>query len=321
MEIWNAVLLPALLFAAGVALLIFSVERLIENLAKAAVVTGVSAFMLAVLFTGMDFENWAFGIASALGDLPGIALGSAFGAALFLAGVAVPAGGLLVPFDVRVPRDYLLLMVASPLLLLAFLPGGQVGRVEGAALFGAMLLALAYIYRKEKSGRSLMRDQEAVEAAAEAAREGRGSKFYLALCAVLVVGVVVGSELAVRGARGLVEGLRLDETAFGMTFVGLVMSLEEVLLVVQPVRRGHVSLAAGNVVGSLIFFATGNVGLIALTRPLPIGSAVLGLYWPFLMGATALVGLFLWRGRVKRPEAAILAGVYVAFWILAYARG
>lgn len=319
MDIWSDLVLPALLFLGGIALLVFSVERLVENLAKAAVATGVSAFLLTVLFVGMDFENWAFGIAAQLAGLPGIALGTAVGSSLFLAGVAVPAAGFLVPFEARVPRDYLLLVAAAPLVLFPFLLGGEVTRLEGGLLFAAMAAALAYLYTRERSGRPILRDEEAAEAAEEVEREGRTGWFYLGLCAFLVVGLVVGSELAVRGARGLVEGLELDETAFGMTFVGLVMSLEEVLLVVEPVRRGRTSIAVGNVLGSLLFFATGNVGVIALARDLAVDPSVLSLYWPFLAGSTLLVTAFLWRGRVGRPEAGVLAAVYAAYWVLAYA--
>lgn len=314
----TAVAVPILLFGGGVGLLIFCVERLVESLARAAVLSGVSAFLLAVLFVGLDFENWAFGIAAVLGGLPGIAIGSAFGSALFLTGIAIPAAGLLVPFEVRIPRDYVLLTAGAPLVLFPSLLGGSVTRLEGALLLLFLAAALLHLYRRERDGRPTLRDPEAEEAAREARRGGRGRWFYLGLSALLVAGVVVGSELAVRGARGVVTGLALDETAFGMTAVGLVMSLEEVLLVVEPVRKGRVPIAAGNIVGSLVFFCTGNVGLLALPGALPLEPATLRLYWPLLAGSVLLVAAFLWRGRVKRPEAAVLLAAYAVFWWLAW---
>ncbi|KXA98137.1 hypothetical protein AKJ39_02440 [candidate division MSBL1 archaeon SCGC-AAA259J03] len=61
--------------------------------------------------------------------------------------------------------------------------------------------------------------------------------------------------MAVRGAGRIVSFFGFNETVFGMTFVGAVMSLEELLLVVEPVRRGRESIAVGNIIGSLIFFS------------------------------------------------------------------
>lgn len=81
------------MFLVGAGILIYSVEELIENVSKTAILTGVSSFFLAVIFAGMDFENWAFGVVSVLDDLPGVAIGSAFGSAVFLIGIAVAIGG------------------------------------------------------------------------------------------------------------------------------------------------------------------------------------------------------------------------------------
>lgn len=118
------------MFLAGAGILVCSVEELVENLSKAAILTGVSSFFLAVIFAGMDFENWAFGVASVLKNLPGIAIGSAFGSAVFLVGVAVAVGGFLTPFETKADSDYLLLMLISSLIVLPFLWSGSLSRLE-----------------------------------------------------------------------------------------------------------------------------------------------------------------------------------------------
>ncbi len=128
----------------------------------------------------------------------------------------------------------------------------------------------------------------------------------------------MGSEMAVRGARDIVSSFGFNETVFGMTFVGMVMALEEVLLVVEPVRKGRESIAVGNIIGSLIFFSTGNVGLLALTRGFSTDPSVLGFYWPFLFASTALIAGLLYRGKIKRPEGAVLGSMYVIYWVLSY---
>jgi len=307
-------IIPILMFLGGIALLIYSVEKFVENLTKSALVLGVSTFILAVIFAGMDFENWAFGIASVVANLPGVAIGSAMGSALFLMGGSVALAGFLTPFETKVPKVYLILMMISPLILLGCLLDGALSRIEGAGLLTAFGLIIFYIYRKERAAEYL-RDHEVEEAA-----EGIGGRkwLYPALMVAFTIGIILGSELAVWGARGLVQGFGLNETIFGMTIVGLVMSLEEVLLVVVPIRKGRVNIAVGNIVGSLIFFSTGNIGLLALTRGFSVESSVISFYWPYLFAAVLLVGLFLLRGKVKRLEAIPLALIYLSYWILSY---
>jgi len=50
-------IIPVLMLLGGIALLIYSVEKFVENLTKSALVLGVSSFILAVIFAVMDFEG------------------------------------------------------------------------------------------------------------------------------------------------------------------------------------------------------------------------------------------------------------------------
>ncbi len=305
-------------FVVGVALIVYSVEELVESITKAAVTTGLSTFILAVFFVGLDFENWAFGVASMLRELPGVAIGSALGSGLFLVGVAVAIGGFLTPFETEIDHDYLALLVLSPLLLLVFIWDGSLSRLDGVALLVLFTLILWYLYRQERRGRETFRDEEAEEAVEEVEAEGHSQWYYLGLSAVFVIGLIIGSELAVRGAQGIVTVFGLNQTVFGMTFVGMAMALEEVTLVVAPVREGQPSIAVGNIVGSLIFFATGNIGLLAVTRSFSLDPSVLAFYWPAFFLSILVMGLFLYRGRIKRLEAVVLSLFYGAFWVVSY---
>ncbi len=311
--------LPAVLFLGGVALLIYSVEELIKNITKTAILSGVSAFLLAVFFTGMDFENWAFGVAAIVGDLPGVAIGSAFGSALFLVGISVALAGVLVPFEPHLPTDYLLLLTVSPLLALPFLLDGRLSRVDGVFLLAIFVAILAYLYWQERRGRETFRDEETQEARAALEADEHGSWYYLGFVILFTFGMVIGSELAVYGARGILANVGLNGTIFGMTVAGLVMSLEEILLVVEPIRSGRSSIAVGNIVGSLIFFTTGNIGLLAVVRPFSLAQSVLVFYWPAVFVITLLMAVVLYRGRIKRIEGVLFGVLYIAYWVISYA--
>lgn len=100
----------------------------------------MSTFTLAVLFAGMHYGNWAFGVAAMLGDLPGLAIG----VGLFLVGVAVAIGGVIISLETTVDRDYLLLLLFSPLLSLVFIVDNALSRLDGIALLLLFGLILGY---------------------------------------------------------------------------------------------------------------------------------------------------------------------------------
>ncbi|WP_255494168.1 hypothetical protein [Halarchaeum sp. CBA1220] len=77
-------------------------------------------------------------------------------------------------------------------------------------------------------------------------------------------------------------------------------------------------MATGNVVGSMIFFVTTNVGVLALIQPLQISSAVWTVQYLFFLAALAVVLLVLYRGVVSRPIGVGLIGMYGLYWVVNY---
>lgn len=303
------------LFLVGVALVIYSVETFVESVAEAALGLGVSTFFLTVLLAGIDLENAILGLAAVAGDLPGVAIGTVFGEALFVLGAAVGLAGLVVPFEVRVPRVYQLLTLVAPAPMLLLSADGTLSRLDGAVLVLLFVPFVAVIYWLETRTDVRFLAAEAVEEAVEEEdvpeREGLAA---VAVPLLAVAGMTVGSELAVRGARDLLGSFGISGLAFGATVMSFVASLEELLLTVEPVRQERPHLGVGNVVGSTAFFVTANAGVIALVQPIDMSGSVLTVHWPFLLALlVAVVALFA-RGKVDRPAGALLVLGYAAYW-------
>jgi cation:H+ antiporter len=306
----------AVLFLLGVALVIYSVETFVESVAEAALGLGVSTFFLTVLLAGIDLENAILGLAAVAGDLPGVAIGTVFGEALFILGAAVGLAGLVVPFEIRVPRVYQLLTLVSPVPMLLLSVDGTLTRLDGAVLLLLFVPFVAIIYwletRTEVRFLAAEAVEEAVEDEDEPEREGIAA---IAVPLLAVAGMTLGSELAVRGVRDLLVSFGISGLAFGATVMSFIASLEELLLTVEPVRQGRPHLGIGNVVGSTAFFVTANAGVIALVQPIDTSGSVLTVHWPFLLVMlVAVVALFA-RGKVDRPAGALLMFGYVGYWV------
>lgn len=324
-------------FVLGSAVLLVSVEVLIHALVRTAARFGVSALLLAVVVSGTEVDNVAFGVFTGFREMQNVAFGLAIGNAVSIFGLTLAVAAVLYPFEVSVPDDYLALMVVSPLLLLPFLLAGTVTAVHGVVLVLAYVAIFAYVaYRELRGGRSYMRPNEVMEAATSADGQGRGTErrsgeadlkaptgtlhrltrhdwFWPAMMVVALLGVVVGAETASAGTEGVVRTWNLDETVFGVTLVTVVFTLDDLLLAVEPVRLGYEDVAVGGIVGSLIFFVTANAGIVAMVGSVTIGPRAVSFHLPALLVFAGLSGYLLHEGQMTRRAGATLLGLYLAY--------
>jgi cation:H+ antiporter len=315
-------LISAAVFLAGVLLVVWSAELFVENIAAAAAGAGVSTFFLSVLLAGTDVENVVLGGAANMGGLPGVAVGTVYGEAMFILCAALGLAGVLVPFSIRVPRRYLLLTLVSPLPWLALAADGELSRLDGFVLTAMFVGVMVVLFRWEKGGdQPFVRSEEMASDADSADAQsaaGRATVRHWLLVVVGLVGMTLGSELAVAGTHGVLSALHVDGMAFGATVVSFIASLEEIMLTVVPARRGRPEVGIGNVLGSMMFFATANIGIIALLRPVDV-TAAYPVQWPMFLIVLAAVLVLLARGRITRLSGVLLLAVYLLYWLLTLA--
>jgi cation:H+ antiporter len=296
------------LFLAGVVLAVWATERLLEGLVGLARAVRLSAFAIGALLSGFEAENVAVGLAAGAGAAAEVALGTVFGGAIFLVCVALGLGGVLYPLRVELPRGILAVFALAPVLAGLGVLGERTGRLAGALLLGAFAAAIAYLLVASRRHRFL--DPDAV---AEALARPRSGWAALGLTVVGMAVIGVGGELVATGATGIVAGLGVPAALMGMVVTPAAIELEEVIRQAVPTRAGRPEVSAGNLVGTLLYFVLFNLGLIALLTPVAVDPRVRWLDWPALVAVTWLATLFLARGRVGRPEGAVLLGAYALY--------
>ena len=299
---------PFVLFVAGVVVVVWATGRLLEGLVGLAGLLSVSTFAVAAVLSGFEAENVAVGLAAARRGAEEVALGTVFGGAIFLVCVALGLGALLYPLRVMLPRGFLVLMAACPVVVGIGLPGAATSRPAGVVLLLAFATAIVYLVRTSRD--RVFFESEEVREAEEKRRSFPGA---VGLTVLGLAVIAVGGELVTRGAEGIVSVLGLSAPLVGMVVTPAAIEIEEVIRQSVPARGGRPEVSAGNLVGTLLYFLWFNLGLISLIFPVRVDPRVRVFDWPYLVAVTWLATFFFARGRVGRTEGTLLVAAYAIY--------
>ena len=292
------------LLGAGAVVLYLGAEAAVRGAAGLSRTQRIPAFALGALLFGVDLEGLGAALVAAGRGQTEIAAGESFGTILFLFSLALGAALLLSRTPVPSPSPAMVALPALPVIACAVaITDRYVARVEGLLL---VVIYVGYVVMVVMRGDA---PGELEETPAKGRPLGQG---------MLTVGglvlVFVGATLLVAGGGRLVDLTALSAGFIGVAVVGILVSLDEVLLEVIPIRRGEPELATGNLFGTLAAFTTGVPGLAALVRPLFLdgvaAAAFLGVALLYFVVGT----VFLVRGRAGRLLGATVLIIY-AVWL------
>ena len=331
------------IFISGTTLLVYSAERLISSLVDVSRGLRISVFLLAIIFTGIEFDDIVLGVALNLEDEQDVALGLVLGTAVSFTGVVLALGAILTPTHFHVSRDYIVIFAAAPLLMFVFALREEVTAADAVVLILLFVAWIAYVaYRESRRETPTFRNLEIVEemteddddddeasdpARAEAisamslfGAQGRLSGWLnLGVAVAALCGIIIGAATVSEGTEGILDRYGIEGTVFGATVVTAVLTIEDLFLTVRPIRKGVPEIGIGNVMGSLVFSVTAKLGIVVLAGGAVVfGSSVLRWHLPVLVGMTAVAAYFLSTGQLKRWHGYVLLALYVGYWIVSY---
>lgn len=310
----NLLLSVGLIFA-GIALIVYFAEKLVEAAVGTARGFGLSAFVVSVVFIGFDPENLGVGAVGTYEGVAGIALGSIIGAALVAIALAFGITALFAPMEfAQAPGTVLVLPIVAVVLFGALCLDGELSRADGGILLASYAAAVGYLLHLSRRGVQI--EPAEGREMREAERLGRWKAFFLLVLSL--VAITGGGEMAVRGSKTVIERLGISETFFGMTILAFMVSIEELARELPAALEGRAEIAFGNVVGSIFAFFLLNAGIIALVRPIPVERQVLAFHLPAAVATTILVSGIVMTRRVPRWAGVLLVVLYVGFIVGSY---
>jgi cation:H+ antiporter len=291
----------------GLGVVVFAADMFVDGLLGIALALGIAPFVLSVALSGFETENLAAGIAANAKGLPGAAAGTFLGGVTFLSFGVAGIGGLIAPIRVELPTRFAVWTAISPLPLFAFAVDGHISRIEGGVLVIWSIVALVGL---ALSGRELLVDDDDDEHVSRP-----GLKLLAGLALLTGGGYLIG-----QGLRTTVSRLGVPQTLLGNTALAAAVEAEELARFAVPARRGRPEIGLGSIAGTIVHFSALNAGIIALVKPLTLGSQTTHFYLPVAVASPAILALVLVvRKQLGRIEGGALTGLYVAYVAVAIA--
>jgi cation:H+ antiporter len=312
--VFEGTLASFFLLLAGIALLYFGGEYLVDGASRLARTFGLSPMVigLTVVAFGTSAPELAASLTAAMKGVPEIALANVVGSNIANLALVLPVAALIYPLVVKAPflRREVPFMILVSALLAVLVQQGLLLRWVGAAM---MLLLVLYIW-------FLLRiDSQTTVIPIE---EGHSERpLWSALrVAFGVLMLALGARILVEGAIGASEALGLSHRVVGLTLVALGTSLPELATVIAAAKRHESDLILGNLVGSNIFNILCILGTTLMVHPLGISFHEVQFDLAVMLGvAVAILPMLYYRGRVGRKRGAVLLACYLVYVALLFA--
>ncbi len=312
--------LSLVLVFAGITVLVFSANVLVESSSNLALHWGVSLAVIGAIVVGFgtSLPELAVSLASAVRNDIDLATGNVVGS--MVANLSLVVGGAVLISQSSISTSgrslYLPLSLLSTLAFIFFIRGG-ISRWEGVVMILLLLLSLSLMYKKGADEETdldpkLQRNEGHVAAKFSLTKE-------LTKLIASLAGVVVASYGVTEGAIDLADRWGVKSGFIGISLIAVGTSLPELVASTVAAKKGKYGLIIGTILGSNVFNGFGIGGFIGLIAPgkSEDGSIVGTLDTTLTLAAVALSAIFILSGRkIVRTEAGILLAAYIVWMIL-----
>ena len=305
-------LVDLLLVIAGLALVVFGSDYLVDGASAIARKSGVSEFVIGVTIVGFGTScpELVVSLTGAIQGAADISIGNVVGSnimntLLILGLTAVLAPIAVTPVNTR--RD-IPMMVGVTLFFVLLTLKGTLNWIDGV-LF--LLLFTGYIVICLRSGK------EEFVADEESQTKDRGIAAAVLMVVGGLAGLIFGGRLFVDHAVSFAKAVGVSEKFIAVTLLAGGTSLPELVTCIVAAAKKKGQLALGNIIGSNIFNILLILGLSSLIRPL----STAGMAWVdlgVLMASAVIVALAAYIGRherINRLEGALMLAVEAGYLV------
>ena len=309
--------LECILLLAGLALVVFGADYLVEGASSVARRFGLSEFVIGLTIVGMGTSAPEM-VVSFIGASEGnadIALGNVVGSNIFNTLLILGITAVLLPIGItpsNKKRDIPVNIFITVLLILLGLEATLFGfgsdglsRIDGGIMI-AFFIAYMVLSFKQK------------QAEPQEADEVKQRNIWLSLLMIAggLIGLVFGGQLFVDSATAIAKALNVSDKFIAITILAGGTSLPELATCVAAAVKKKGQLALGNIIGSNVFNILLILGGSALIHPLSFASITYVDLAALLVSALALLtSCYIGRkNEIDRLDGALFLVLWAAYF-------
>lgn len=311
-------MLIAIVFViAGLLLLTWSADLLVDNASILSLKLGVSTFLIGVIVIGFGTsapELFVSAMAS-IDNKGNLALGNALGSNITNIGLVLGSAAIIsvIKINERIIRAEMPALLGTGIIAVVVLLDGHLSRFDGLLLLFLLLAFLLWSARRPHSDIELeVNDQNDNQA---------GLLPALGWTVLSIALLLVASRMLVIGATDIAQHFGVSDLVIGLTIVAIGTSLPELAAAVSAARKNTHDMIVGNIIGSNIFNTLGVLGVAGSIRATNIDTTIIWRDFPVMFALTIMMWLAAYTGhQFRRHEGALLLLAYLSYvCYLAYA--
>jgi len=296
----------AVLTIVGIVMLCFGGNWLVSGGVAISKKLGISKLIIGmtIIAYGTSTPELAASIAAA-GEHSQIILGNVIGSNIANIGMVTGIAAIIAPLVVSKAtiRKEVPIMIGVSLLLVAVSIDGEISQYDGILLIASLVVFTIFTFKEAKKQRN--------ETADETTKKKNVYARSFGLIAIGIGLLYVGAILTIDNAVILAESFGISERIIGMTVIAIGTSLPELITSVIAIRKGHMDIGIGNIIGSNIYNILMIMGIGATIAGISVASEVFQDY-AVMIGFGLILFLALKTGVISRP---IGIGAVLAYFI------
>ncbi|OGI16021.1 hypothetical protein A3K63_05265 [Candidatus Micrarchaeota archaeon RBG_16_49_10] len=140
----------------------------------------------------------------------------------------------------------------------------------------------------------------------------------LVFLAIGLVGVIGSSGFVVSSASSIASGMGISATVIGATIVAVGTSLPELSLGLASVRKNHIDLALGEVIGACLINLTLILGTVLAFSPFHVNLRMFTTVLAFTIFTNLVLLFFLDKEEITHEEGFFLFVIYLIFLFVTF---